>query len=61
MKAYPLLQMVIHVYSTWSNVKECRHACLHADLSGDFFFLIKAIVKNVKNKSIKYTFCTDIY
>lgn len=48
------------IYSTWSNVKECRHACLYADLSGDFYE-IKAIVKNVKDISMKYTFCTDIY
>lgn len=43
MKAYRLLQMVI--YSTWSNVKECRHACLHADFSGDFFFKLKLLSK----------------
>lgn len=30
------------------------------DLSGDFYE-IKAIVKNVKDISIKYTFNTDIY
>lgn len=30
------------------------------DLSGDFYE-IKAIVKNVKDNSIKYIFCTDIY
>lgn len=48
------------IYSTWSNVKECRHACLYADLSGDFYE-IKAVVKNVKDISMKYTFCTDIY